>query len=656
MALRILIVLLILAAPLELPGCGPFLPEALFYLKTAPESPKDFASGQLGILLPTYERLYQVIAYRYLSGVGLNDAEQQAVLPPPPQPPSNQPAPTATPNPWLEARNRVPSVKPLREIDPYREVKQVGYFSTYLNCNDDAFRTAASTLARLQSTLGVLEWIAAQDTVFADCSKDDALPQPTSDPQLRSDRAYQIASAKFYSQKYDEARQDFEAIAADTSSPWRGIAPYLAARCLIRAGKLADAETSLQNVVADPAQARWHAAADGLLGYVRMRLHPRERMHELGLALVKPGSQATIKQDLIDYRTLFDNNVKPDEHDDLTDWIVSYQANGQGALEKWRALHTLPWLVRLLHYAGPKDADLSELLTAAAAVKPDSPGYLTVAYERIRLMPPDEARTFADQLLAGNLPLAGQNQIRAQRMAMARTFDEFLRFAPRRPVAEMTWELQAPESKDDYLDQDSVDILNLQLSLADLKKAQASAALPAHVREELRQVIFVRTQMLSDAPPFDAVFTMLHSPGMQLYLQVGFGRNTKEVDKLDPYGDNWWCAGDIPTTPLHDRSVREPAAAPEFLSSAEEKQGADENLKLRGAGAAPDWLGAQTLAFAGKHPQDPRVPEALALVVRASHYGCRDDKTGEFSKGAFDLLHRRYPTSDWTKKTPFWYK
>lgn len=62
MALRLLIAFLILAVPLELPGCGPFLPEAVFHIAGRPEAPTDFARGQLGVVQPTYERLYQVIA------------------------------------------------------------------------------------------------------------------------------------------------------------------------------------------------------------------------------------------------------------------------------------------------------------------------------------------------------------------------------------------------------------------------------------------------------------------------------------------------------------------------------------------------------------------------------------------------------------------
>jgi hypothetical protein len=200
-------------------------------------------------------------------------------------------APAVTPNPWLVARNHVSGITPLRQLDPYRQVNRQGYFDTYLNCSDDAFRTAAATLERIQRTGAAAEWIASQDMVFSNCSQGATIPQPTSDPRLRADRAYQIASAKFYSEQYD------------------------AARCLLRAGKFAEAETELRSIAANPALMRWHAPASRLLNYVEAHLRPADRMHELALALVRPDSEATIGQDLIDYRMLFDKDVKPQPND-----------------------------------------------------------------------------------------------------------------------------------------------------------------------------------------------------------------------------------------------------------------------------------------------------------------------------------------------------
>ena len=257
-----------------------------------PRTPWNSRKASWEFCSPLTSVSYQVIAYRYLSGVGLSPAEAVRAS-------SWRRWPRSSRRDPLRPRKRipgwwrapsVPGVKPLDAIDAYRQVKKEGYFDSYLNCNDDAFQTAAATLDRVRAKPFAEDWVAAQDQVFGDCSKGNDIPASSSDPQLRPDRAYQIASAKFYSEQYDAAHQDFQSIAADTSSPWHEIAPYVAARCLIRAGKLAEAETELQRVAADPSRPRWHAPANSLLGYVRVRLHPAERMHELALALVKPNS------------------------------------------------------------------------------------------------------------------------------------------------------------------------------------------------------------------------------------------------------------------------------------------------------------------------------------------------------------------------------
>ena len=64
----------------------------------------------------------------------------------------------------------------------------------------------------------------------------------------------------------------------------------------------------------------------------------------------------------------------------------------------------------------------------------------------------------------------------------------------------------------------------------------------------------------------------------------------------------------------------------------------------------------QTLDWAQKHPDDPRLPEALHRAVQASRYRCTDADTGKYSKQAFNLLHRKYPKSSWTARTKYWYK
>jgi len=41
--------------------------------------------------------------------------------------------------------------------------------------------------------------------------------------------------------------------------------------------------------------------------------------------------------------------------------------------------------------------------------------------------------------------------------------------------------------------------------------------------------------------------------------------------------------------------------------------------------------------------------------VRMTRYGCRDEKNLEASRRAFEVLHSKYPTSPWAKKTPYYF-
>ena len=75
---------------------------------------------------------------------------------------------------------------------------------------------------------------------------------------------------------------------------------------------------------------------------------------------------------------------------------------------------------------------------------------------------------------------------------------------------------------------------------------------------------------------------------------------------------------------------------------------------LKAAGPGPDYLAKQVLDWATAHPEDPRNPEALALAVKTSGFSCAT-KTNNVER-VFRLLHTRYPNSEWTKKTPYWFK
>src|SRR5262249_38493991 len=159
-------------------------------------------------------------------------------------------------------------------------------------------------------------------------------------------------------------------------------------------------------------------------------------------------------------------------------------------------------------------------------------------------------------------------------------------------------------------------------------------------------------------------YAFLKLPGLRPYLDPGLGRTTP-MDKLDDYRDNWWCADPMQggSAALYASSSNHPVltvagfdqAYPGFLNAAE-RAAAAAQLKQLSARPGPDYLAAQTIAWVNRAPNDPRAPEALHLAVMSTRYGCAGKQTGQYSKQAFDLLHRRYPASPWAAKTKFWFK
>ena len=220
---------------------------------------------------------------------------------------------------WARARAAVPGAAPIERFDPFRYFEKT--YSSYLNCTEDAFATAARTLAARIDQLGasnpaVAEWLRAQDQVFGNCSTPATIPEapsPTLLPIMRADRQYQIASALFYAGRFEAAEQAFGAVAADRDSPWRPLGRYLQARALIRRGtvdgdraSLARAEALLGQVATDPGEATLQPAARRLLAFVRASTAPVARVQELGAALSKPGAGTDVEQALWDYTVLLD--------------------------------------------------------------------------------------------------------------------------------------------------------------------------------------------------------------------------------------------------------------------------------------------------------------------------------------------------------------
>ena len=737
-------------------GCGPFSERAVFTFNVHPEFPLEkYAAGELGVLQPGFARSYLTVAYRYFTGIGLDQQEQKAVaalwkhrLNEGDDNDAEKSVKT-----WLDARGKIAGLPTLGELDPNRNISTSNYYFNYLNCNPDSFQTAVTTLDRLTKQFGAAspqlkDWLQAQDQVFANCAGGPSIPAEAASnlpAAIKAERTYQIAAANFYAGKFDDAQRIFEQIGNDKSSPWRATAPYMAARTLIRKATLtgvdnqidkptlALAGNKLQAIAADPNQKSIQPAARRLMSYVRFRLNPEERLHELAQSVIQKNSGQTLNQDLYDYTALIDKYVTDNDsaptfehlpavgrNDDVTDWVLMFQVMDQPAadysIRKYEEKSSLPWLVAAISKIDGTNPKAATLIGAAGKVNSSSPAYSTVEYHRLRLMiesrKKDDARKELDQVLgAAKLIPSARNDFLSLRLKVATSLDEFLKFAQRNATA-LTFDEDGRELPEDLnekidnqppkstviaktmFDEDSTKVFNEQMPLSVLKDAATNKSLPDHLRRQLVIETWVRATLLDkddiakslipeleelvpefketiagyalDTTPqarkFTALYMMLKFPGTRPEVGSGLARQT-ELEKIDDYRDNWWCAyGKKPEPTTTDdtekkNQLKTPRMeSPDFLTAAQKTAAAAEWKKLTALDTAPNYLCAEAIKWATAQPNDARVPEALHLAVRATRYGCTNAGTGKLSKAAYDLLHKKYPNSEWAAKTKYWFK
>ncbi|HEU4794025.1 MAG TPA: hypothetical protein VFT02_00250, partial [Pyrinomonadaceae bacterium] len=541
-------------------ACGPFMIEAVFVHTVHPSYPLErFAAGKIGVLQPTYARSYLYVAYRHLADSPFTPGEQQALtqLWKERLEFGSSTSDEDLINAWLVARKKVASDTPT--ISPYRSREKPNEWESYLNCQKDAFDTAATTLNERIETYGaqspaVKTWVAAQDEVFSNCGGGSVIPAQLpaeADALMRADRAYQVAAANFYAANFAEAKNGFEAIAADAKSPWQHNAAYLVARALARKGSLGpaeqrqeslgQAEAQLRKILADKSLSSSHAPATRLLNLVRLRLHPQDRVRELAETLTNKAPNPNLKQDLTDYTVLLDGFLERDEADqapaespkeedlsvprdeDLTDWIATFQGSGKNAAEhavaRWEATRSNPWLIAALTYTDGKDAKATELISEALRVRNTSAAFISARFQAIRLLMEQgknaEARKLLDQSFNSDRSLFDESSLNlftSRRMLLAQSLPEFLADAARVPAA-LSWnddgrELPAEDSSigderkaekgKPFFDYDAGHAFNEQMPLSVLKEAVKGDALPPGPRRDLAQATWLRAALLGD--------------------------------------------------------------------------------------------------------------------------------------------------------------
>jgi hypothetical protein len=259
-------------------------------------------------------------------------------------------------------------------------------------------------------------------------------------------------------------------------------------------------------------------------------------------------------------------------------------------------------------------------------------------------------------------------------------------------VGVIGWRTELFQKEPRYFDTDAAYGMSSFMPLPMMARVVLSAGLPPNIKRDVGLAVWTRAVLLGDADtassmanavsPFfpelaaswkayhaaatpeakkvEAALLLLKLPAAGPYVPEGLGYIYKR-DVIGAFGPRWWAADETPFGNVDDNgnprlcsdcALPLPLVAPVFITARDQERAKADNARLRKLAGGPAWLGAVVIPWAKAHLSDPRVPEALHNVVRATQYGDMDSHT---SKAAYELLHSRFPRNPWTAKTPYWY-
>jgi hypothetical protein len=310
-------------------------------------------------------------------------------------------------------------------------------------------------------------------------------------------------------------------------------------------------------------------------------------------------------------------------------------------------------------------------------------------------------------------PRSSINQFADLQTSLAPTLDDFLRSATRmaagssdeeggenqalppgtRPETLCGVSIAAPETR--HLDDETAVIFNQRMPLKMLRQAALSPALPANVRFQLAHMAWTRGLLLDEPDTARALSPYLsgcqpafktwldqysaaataderHVLGLLALMRFSSTEPTARIGlerdfaAYSEFRDNWWCnlntppegVGSVPNPqPMLFSSHIVPRSQqpdPPFLSAADRDQVDQELARLERIPSASDYFAKEALAWVKQHPDDTRDADVLGFAMRVVRNGCRSDATGELNHQLFDLLHRRFPKSEWALRYTTW--
>lgn len=759
--LRLLITVVVISLSINKPAwaSGADGPEDSFVSRTQPDIDFDqYESGSLGIILPTYPRVFLYPAWRaillgkevlhnektevgslnkacclYSSG-WINELD------------SNTPQAK-----WLKTRATIVPTKPRMRLAIEKRI-EAGSYSYFRNCSDSSYLFAQSTLQEISkrpdvTPARVKEWVNAQDAVFEFCGYIEGEKQygvqkeitpPTIPTALsiqeskfwRQLREYQIAAAYFYSGDMDNAISRFQAIGLDTSHPMHDWGEYLALRASIRqitlnSGVLIsqdhpELEEKVTNILKNPVLSKVHVHANASLRLIKARLAPENRLEELSVTLNDWKRNPHIDDTLADWKALA-NKFLDDEKSPLIepmrisyeyfDWMRTIQrCNGNlpatklhtceaesiHALEKWHEAIKMKrpqakaWLVAVLMTANHLNDDVME---QARKVPENAPEYSTVQYFLIKNMRVNKQVSQARQLSETQLkkPIVSRSALNLflqERFAVSTDLEDAAQYLTR-SIATYgnpdTKETIPTEKLRTTLALDGTNWLNNHLATVDLLRLSKLEVLPQALRTRIALAAWVRADLLNKPDlakqavnileklqpslnsitsaylnakdRFDRQHVLLVAEvsGYQISPIVSWDGNSTYAYKAgkeeNAIADMWCDFGK--NDQIWNWGDTHPIALPDLSTDIKVRD--SELVSLSKIGSATGYFGKHVIAYAQAYPTDPQNPWLLHVVVVSTRGGCVDKNNREISQQAYTLLHRKYNTSEWAKKTPYWY-
>jgi hypothetical protein len=357
-------------------------------------------------------------------------------------------------------------------------------------------------------------------------------------------------------------------------------------------------------------------------------------------------------------------------------------------------------MVAALSRAESDGPELAPLKAAARRVAPGSPLAPTLRWHLLRLelggLDRQAQARRLEQALREDLPPWAVNQLRQSRQALARDLSGWFAFAPRKITATRLGDfdpgIRPPDAgtPQEVLDPATARALSDQLPLASALALLREGRSSPRARAELAKAAWTKAVLLESWAQaraltpflpqalrpaaakalagtgprlrFQAALCLLDWPGLRPALEAGFGRQlvwnaektgSDPLAQSDALRDNWWCGGKA--TAALSQGVP-PALTVPGLGETERRAAREEKARLDRVPTAQVWFGQSILPFARAHPRDDRVPYALHRFIRTTRIPqCPAPVMTGLGREAFNLLHRRYPQSPWTRKTPFYF-